>query len=67
MLYVSVPKLSQNEVLVPVSMALCFDIDVSGRNAKHFLAQNGTWALVDKLVVKFAGIIMQDTIGYDIY
>ena len=30
-------------------------------------AQNVSRALVDKLVVKFAGTTLQDTLGYDIY
>ena len=66
-LYVSVPKLNENEVLVPGSPALLFDIDLSGGHANNFLVQNVTRALVDKLVVKFGGTILQDTVGYDIY
>jgi len=66
-LYVSVPKLNENEVLVPGSLALVFDIDLAGGDANNFLVQNVTRALVDRLVVKFAGTILQDTIGYDIY
>jgi len=66
-LYVSVPKLNENEVLVPGSLALVFDIDLSGGHADNFLVQNVTLALVDKLVVKFGGTILQDTVGYDIY
>jgi len=66
-LYVSVPKLNENEVLVPGLLALRFDIDLSGGHANNFLVQNVTRALVDKLVVKFAGTILQDTVGYDIY
>jgi len=66
-LYVSVPKLNKNEVLVPGSLALRFDIDLSGGHANNFLVQNITRALVDRLVVKFAGTILQDTVGYDIY
>ena len=66
-LYVSVPKLNENEVLVPGSLALLFDIDLSGGQANNFLVKNVTRALVDKLVVKFAGSILQDTVGYDIY
>ena len=66
-LYVSVPKLNENEVLVPGSLALVFDIDLSGGHANNFLVQNVTRALVDRLVVKFAGTILQDTVGYDIY
>ena len=66
-LYVSVPKLNKNEVLVPGSLALRFDIDLSGGHANNFLVQNVTRALVDKLVVKFGGTILQDRVGYDIY
>ena len=54
-LYVSVPKLGENEVLVPGSLALGFDIDLEGGHAKNFLVQNVTRTLVDKLVVKFGG------------
>jgi len=66
-LYVSVPKLNENEVLVPGSLALRFDIDLSGGHANNFLVKNVTRALVERLVVKFAGTILQDTVGYDIY
>ena len=48
-------------------LAFCFDINLSGGHANNFLVENVTWALVDKLVVKFAGTILQDTVGYDIY
>lgn len=60
------PKLNENEGLVLGSLALCFDIDLSG-HACNFLVQNVMRALVDKVVVKFAGTILQDTVGYDIY
>jgi len=66
-LFVSVPKLNENEVLVPGSLALVFDIDLSGGHANNFLVQNFTRALVDRLVVKIAGEILQDTVGYGIY
>jgi len=66
-LYVYVPKLNENEVLVPGSLALVFDIDLSGGHTNNFLVQNVTRALVDRLVVKFAGTTLQDTVGYDIY
>ena len=48
-LYVSVPKMNENEVLVPGSLALRFDIELDGGHV-----QNVTRALVDQLVVKFA-------------
>ena len=52
-LYVSVPKLNENEVLVPGSLALLFEIDLTGGHANNFLLQNVTRALVDKVVVKY--------------
>jgi len=57
-LYVSVPKLNENEVLVPGLLALCFDIDISGGHANNFLVQNIMRELVDRLVMKFAGTIL---------
>jgi len=62
-----VPKLNENEVLVPGSLALVLDIDLSGRHANNFLVQNVMRALIDRLVMKFAGNILEDTVGYDIY
>ena len=66
-LYVSVPKLNENEVIVPGSLALRFNIDLSGGHANNFLVDNVGWALVEKLVVKYSGTILQDTVDYDIY
>ena len=66
-LYVHVPKLNENEVLVPSSLALIFDIDLTGGHANNFLVQNVSRALVDKLVVKFEGTILEETVGHDIY
>jgi len=62
MLYVSVPKLNKNKVIMPGLLALRLDIDLSGGHANNFLVQNITRALVDKLVVKFAGTILQETV-----
>ena len=66
-LYVSVPKLNENEVIVPGSLALRFKIKLEGGHANNFLVNNVARALVDKLTVKYAGTILQDTNGYDIY
>ena len=66
-LNVNVPKLNENEVLVPNTLALVFDIDLSGGHANNCLVQNVSRALVDKLVVKFVGTTLQDTVGYDMY
>jgi len=66
-LYVHVPKLNQDEVLVPGSLGLRFDIDLTGGHANNYLVQNVSRALVSKMVVKFAGTILQDTDGYDLF
>ena len=50
-LYVSVPKLNENEVIVSGSLALRFNIDLSGGHANNFLVDNVGRALVDKLVL----------------
>ena len=63
------PSLQRNEVIVPGSLALVFDINlkVTGAHANNYLVQNVSRALVDKFIVKFAGDTVQDTHGYDIY
>ena len=66
-LYVSVPKLSEHEVIVSGSLALVFNINLAGGHANNYLVQNVSRALVDKLHVKFAATSVQDTDGYHIY
>ena len=66
-LYVSVPKPNESEVLVPDSLALLFNIDLAGGHANNSFVQNVTCALVTKLVVKYAGNLLQDTVEYDIF
>ena len=66
-LYVHVPKLNENEVVVPGSLALRFDIDLSGGHANNFLVQNVSRALERKMVVKFEGDTIEDTVDYDVY
>ena len=66
-LYVSVPKLSGHEVIVSGSLALVFNIVLTGGHANNYLVQNVSRALVDKLSVKFGAESVQDTDGYDIY
>ena len=39
-LYVAVPQLNENEVIVPRLLALRFDIDLSGGDKNNFLVQN---------------------------
>ena len=52
-LYVHVPKLDDNVVIVPGSLALVFDINlkVPGAHANNYLVQNVSRALVDKFKV----------------
>ena len=68
-LYVHVPKLAKDEVIVPGSLALVFNINlkVTGAHANNYLVQNVSRALVDKYKVKFARSMIQDTDSYDIY
>ena len=66
-LYVSVPKLNVNDVLVPGSLSLLFNIDLAWGHANNLLVQNDTRALIDRLVVRYAGEILPDTVGYDIF
>ena len=61
-LYVSVPKLAQKEVDVRVRYQ-----PQSHAHANNYLVQNVSRALVDKLIVKFASTIVQDTTSYGIY
>ena len=65
-LSVAVPKLDDRSVLVPGSLALIFDLTVSGE-VNNFLVNNIARALVDRLTVKFAGEILQDTDGWDLF
>ena len=68
-LYVHVPKLAENEVIVAGSLALVFNINlkVTGAHANNYLVQNVSRALVDKFKVKFAATTIQDTDSYSIY
>ena len=54
-------------VLLPGSVALLFNINLAGGDKNNFLVQNVTQALVDQLVVIYAGTMLQDVVGYDIF
>ena len=64
-LHISVPTLDDGVVLVPGSLALVFNLTVTG-HANNFLVNNVSRALVNRMTVKFAGEILQDTDGYDL-
>ena len=61
------PKLGGHEVLVSGSLALVFNINLTGGHANIYLVQNVSRALVDKLHVKFAATSVHEMAGYDIY
>ena len=46
-LYISVPKLNENEVIVPGSLALRFNIELQGGHVNNFLVNEVARALVD--------------------
>lgn len=60
------PKLNEHGVLVPGTMVLRFDINLSGGHANNCLVQKVSRVLLDRLVVKSAATILKDTVSYDI-
>ena len=66
-LYVTVPKLAQDVVIVPDSLSLLFNIDLTGGHANNYLVFNVSRVFVSRLTVTFGGTPVQDTNGYDIY
>ena len=51
---------------MPGSLALRFDIDLSGGHANNHLVQNVSPALVSQQEVKFEGTTLDDIVDYDI-
>lgn len=52
-LYVHIPKLNGNEVIVHGSLALRFNTDLTGGHANSFLVQNVLRALPSKFAVNW--------------
>ena len=65
-LYINIPKLSENLVIVPGSVSLLFDLDVDG-HANNTLVNNVGSNLVSRLRVLFGGETLQDTQRYDLF
>ena len=61
------PKLDKDVVIVPGTLSLLFDIDLTGGHANNVLVYNVSRVLVSRLTVTFGGTPVQDTNGYDIY
>ena len=65
-LYINIPKLSGNNVIVPGSVRLLFDIDVGG-HANNTLVNNLGRNLVSNFKVVLGGETLQDTKRYDLF
>ena len=65
-LYVSIPKLSGNNVIVPKSVRLSFNIDIGG-HANNTLVNNLGRNLVSNFKVTLGGETLQDTKRYDLF
>ena len=65
-LYVDIPKLAENIVIVPGSVYLTFDLNVTG-HANNTLVNNVGRNLVKRQRVLFGGEVLQDTLDYDLF
>ena len=65
-LYINIPKLSGNNVIVPGSVRLAFNIDVGG-HANNTLVNNLGRNLVSNFKVVLGGETLQDTKRYDLF
>lgn len=65
-LYINIPQLSQNLVIVPGTISLLFDLNVAG-HANNTLLNNVGRNLVTRFRVVFGGETLQDTQRYDLF
>ena len=65
-LYINIPKLSENLVIVPGSVSLVFDLMLMG-HANNTVVNNVGSNLVSRLKVLFGGETLQDTQRYDLF
>ena len=66
-LYVNIPKLSGNNVIVPGSVRLAFDLVITNAEANDTIVNNLGRNLVSNLKVLLGGETLQDTIRYDLF
>ena len=66
-LYVNVPKLSGDNVIVPNSVRLAFDFDIVGGEANDTVVNNLGRSLVSNFKVSLGGETLQDTVRYDLF
>ena len=65
-LYVDIPKLAENIVIVPGSVYLTFDLNVSS-HANDTLITNVSRNLAKRQRVLFGEEVLQDTLDYDLF
>lgn len=65
-LYVNIPKLSENVVILPGSVYLIFKLEIDGHPNNYFV-NNLSRNLVNRLKVRFGGETLQDTHRYDLF
>ena len=66
-LYVNIPKLSGNNVIVPNSVRLAFDFVIVGGEANDTVVNNLGRSLVSNFKVSLGGETLQDTVRYDLF
>ena len=64
-LYINIPKLSENVVIIPESVSLVFNLNVVG-HAKNTVVNNVGRNLLTRFRVIFGGETLQDTQRYDL-
>ena len=65
-LYIEIPKLSENMVIVPGSVFLLFNLTLSGHE-NNTVVNNISRSLVKRQRVVFGGESLQDTMNYDLF
>ena len=66
-LYVNIPKLSGNNVIVPNSVRLAFDLVITNAEANNTVVNNLGRNLVSNFKVLLGGETLQDTKRYDLF
>ena len=66
-LYVNIPKLSGDNVIVPNSVRLAFDFVIVGAEANDTVVNNLGRNLVSNFKVSLGGETLQDTVRYDLF
>ena len=65
-LYIEIPKLSENMVIVPGSVFLVFNLTISGHE-NNTVVNNISRSLVKRQRIVFGGETLQDTTNYDLF